>query len=132
MGWTPDSKAIVFYAQGGLHRIDVAGKAVSAIPFHVKGARTNLPAVRLSVEVAAPEFAVKMLRGVTVSPQGDAVAYSTLGRIYVRSLPEGRPRRLTGEERRFEFMPAWSRDGKSIAYVAWDDTELGEDLRGQT
>lgn len=125
MAWLPDSSAIVFYAKGGFHRIAVATKAVADIPFHVQGERKIMPAVRFPVEVAPAEFDVKMLRGVTVAPQGDAVAYSALGHIYVRALPEGKPRRLTADEAHFEFMPAWSRNGDSIAYVAWDDEELG-------
>lgn len=124
LAWTPDAKSIVFYAKGGLHRIDVGTKAVTEIPFHVKSERTVMPAVRTPIEVAPAEFDVKMLRGVVVSPNGDAVAYSALGHLYVRALPEGQPRRVTTDERHFEFMPAWSRDGVSLAYVAWDDEEL--------
>jgi len=125
MAWTPDSKSILFYAKGGLHRIDTATKAVAAIPFHVRGERKIMPAVRVPIEVAPAEFDVKMLRGVTVSPKGDAVAYSALGHLYVRSLPEGKPARVTKDDAHFEFMPAWSRDGGSLVYVAWSDEELG-------
>jgi imidazolonepropionase-like amidohydrolase/Tol biopolymer transport system component len=125
MAWMPDSKAIVFYAKGGIRRIDLAEKTVSDIPFHVKGERKILPAVRVPIEVAPAEFDVKMLRGVAVSPKGDAVAYSALGHIYVRRLPDGKPERATQGDKRFEFMPSWSRDGQSIAYVSWDDEELG-------
>ena len=124
MAWTPDSRSIVFYARGGLHRIDLATRTVTPIPFRVRSQRRQMAAVRFPVEVAPAEFDVKMLRGVSVSPGGDAVVYSALGHLYVRSLPEGPSRRLTTDERRFEFMPAWSRDGKSVAYVGWDDEEL--------
>ena len=125
MAWLPNSQAIIYYAKGGIHRLDLATKAVSDIPFHVKGDRQIMPAVRVPIEVAPAEFAVKMLRGVTVSPKGDAVAYSALGHLYVRALPAGQPRRVTTDSRHFEFMPAWSRDSASLVYVAWDDEELG-------
>ncbi|MCW5557495.1 MAG: PD40 domain-containing protein, partial [Verrucomicrobiae bacterium] len=124
MAWTPDSKSIVFYARGGLHRLNVATREVAAIPFRVRSERQIMPAVRVPVEVAPDEFDVKMLRGVSVSPSGDAVVYSALGHLYRRPLPDGQPRRITTDERRFEFMPSWSRDGKWIVYVAWDDDEL--------
>jgi imidazolonepropionase-like amidohydrolase/Tol biopolymer transport system component len=124
MAWTPDSKSIVFYAKGGIHRIEVAEKKVADIPFHVKTERQIMPAVRVPIEVAPAEFDVKMLCGVTVSPKGDAAAYSALGHIYVRPLPEGQPSRLTQDGEHFEFMPAWSRDGQSLVYVAWDDENL--------
>lgn len=124
MAWTPDSKSMVFYARGGLHRIDVASGTVAPIPFRVRSTRQILPAVRFPIAVAPDQFDVKMLRGVVVSPTGDAVVYSALGHLYRRSLPDGTPQRLTQEQRRFEFMPSWSRDGKSIVYVSWDDEEL--------
>ncbi|MFM8360056.1 MAG: TolB family protein, partial [Verrucomicrobiota bacterium] len=124
LAWTPDSRSIVFYARGGLHRIEVASRTVTPIPFRVRGERRLQPAVRFPVEVAPAEFDVKMLRGVAVSPSGDAVVYSALGHLYRRSLPQGQPRRLTADAGHFEFMPSWSRDGKSIVYVAWNDDEL--------
>ncbi len=125
LAWLPGSDAIVYYAQGKIHRLDIASKAVTEIPFHVKGDRTLMPTVRVPVDVAPLEFDVKMLRGVTVSPKGDAVAYSALGHLYLRSLPEGQPTRITTDTNHFEFMPSWSRDGSSLVYVAWDDEELG-------
>ena len=125
LAWMPDSQAIVFYAKGGIHRLSLADHKVSDIPFHVKGERKIMPAVRVPIEVAPATFDVKMLRSVAVSPQGDAVAYSALGHIYIRPLPEGQPSRLTKDDQHFEFMPSWSRDGKSIVYVAWDDEALG-------
>ena len=124
MAWTSDSKFIVFYARGGIHRIDVSNQETVSIPFRVRSQRLIQPAVRFPVEVAPETFDVKLLRGVTVSPSGAAVAYSALGHIYRRDLPNGEPRRITNDGQRFEFMPAWSRDGKSIVYVSWDDEEL--------
>ncbi|NIS31877.1 MAG: hypothetical protein GWN79_11210, partial [Actinobacteria bacterium] len=32
IAWTPDSAAIVFWSGGGFHRVDVASRAVTAIP----------------------------------------------------------------------------------------------------
>ena len=46
ISWTPDSKSIVFWAGGGIHRIDVASGAVTDIPFHVAGTRFVEDAVR--------------------------------------------------------------------------------------
>jgi imidazolonepropionase-like amidohydrolase len=60
-----------------------------------------------------------------VSPKGDAVVYSALGRLYVKKLPDGAPRRLTSQTDHFEYYPSWSRDGRSIVYVSWDDQKLG-------
>lgn len=125
MAWTPDGSSIVFWSGGKIRRIDVATKDVREIPFHVKGTRRVTRALRTPVEVAPADFDVKMLRWVEVSPSGDAVVYSALGHLYVRALPEGKPRRVTSQENHFEYYPSWSRDGRSIAYVSWSDDELG-------
>jgi Tol biopolymer transport system component/imidazolonepropionase-like amidohydrolase len=125
IAWTPDAKSIVFWAKGGLHRVDVAGGAASDIAFHVKGEREVTEALRFRVPVAPDSIHAKMLRWVTVSPQGDRVAYSALGHIWVKNLPGGRPRRLTKAEDRWEFYPSWSRDGKSLVYVTWNDARMG-------
>jgi Tol biopolymer transport system component/imidazolonepropionase-like amidohydrolase len=125
MAWTPDNKSIVFWAGGKIHRIDVASKQVTNIPFHVKSSRRAQEAVRFPVEVAPKNFDVKMLRWVRTSPNGKQVLYSALGYLYVKDLAGGTPRRLTKQTDHFEFYPAWSRDGKSIVYVTWNDEKFG-------
>ncbi|HYI10088.1 MAG TPA: amidohydrolase family protein [Thermoanaerobaculia bacterium] len=125
IAWTPDSKSLVFWAGGGIHRVDVASKQVANIPFHVTGTRRVQEAIRFPVAVAPEKFDVRMLRWVEVSPRGNQVAYQALGYIYIRDLPNGSPRRLTKQNDHFEFYPAWSRDGRSIAYVTWNDETLG-------
>ena len=125
MAWTPDNRSIVFWAGGRIHRIDVATKTVSSIPFRVRDSRRIQEAVRFPVSVAPQTFDVRMLRWVEVSPRGNQVLYQALGHIYVRDLPDGTPRRLTRQTDHFEFYPSWSRDGRSIVYVTWNDDALG-------
>lgn len=125
MAWTPDSNQIVLYAKGTIQRVNIASGKTTPIPFHVKDTREVREAVRFAVDVAPTQFDVKCLREVAVSPDEAAVVYQALGKLWTRSLPEGTPRRLTNEEQRFEFYPSTSRDGSKIAYVTWDDEELG-------
>ncbi|MEZ4320913.1 MAG: amidohydrolase family protein [Myxococcota bacterium] len=129
--WTPDGKAVVIWAQGGLWRVDVdvAGTgpgAASRIPFHVADTREVREPLRFPVTVAPDRFDVKMLRGVRTSPDGSAVVFEALGHLWVRTLPEGEPKRLTKDDGVRELEPSWSRDGKQIVYVAWSDAGLGE------
>jgi imidazolonepropionase-like amidohydrolase/Tol biopolymer transport system component len=134
IAWTADNKSVVLWAGGKIRRVDVAGKQVAEIPFRVKDTRKAATAVRLPVDVStgqvnsrssASTFPVKMLRWVSVSPNGKRVAYSALGYVYVKDLPGGAPRRLTKQTDHFEFFPSWSRDSQSIVYASWNDDSLG-------
>jgi len=122
--WTPDDAAIIFWAGGKLKKIDVASKAVTEIPFHVKDTREITEAVRFPIEVAPTSFKLKDLRFVEVAPQGDRVVFQALGRLWVRDLPEGTARRLTTQTDHWELYPSFSRDGRSIVYTTWDDDKL--------
>ncbi|HYC95048.1 MAG TPA: amidohydrolase, partial [Sphingomicrobium sp.] len=124
MSWTPDSKSIVFWAKGGIHRVDVASNQVREIPFHVTGTRFVENAVRQSHEVAPASFKTKMVRFAQKSPDGSRIVYEALGNLWIAGADGSNPRRLTrGGE--FESYPTFSRDGRQIAYVAWDDDKAG-------
>lgn len=128
MSWTPDNRAIVFWAGGKIHRIDVASKAVSEIPFHVADTRRVQETVRFPVEVAPDQFDVKMVRWAQTSPDGSKVVFEALGNLWIRDLRNdvaGTPRRLTRQSDHFELYPSWSRDGRAIVYTTWNDQDLG-------
>ncbi|MGV9008012.1 MAG: amidohydrolase, partial [Brevundimonas sp.] len=125
ISWTPDNSAIVFWAGGQIRRVDVATHAVADIPFHVADTRRVQDTVRFPVEVAPDRFDVKMIRWATTSPDGRQVVYEALGNLWIRDLPTGTPRRLTRQSDHFELYPSWSRDGRSIVYSTWSDTDLG-------
>jgi len=125
MSWTPDGKSIVVWAGGKIRRVDVATRAVETIPFRVQATREVAEAVRFPVEVAPETFRPTMLRGVEVAPDGKSVVFETLGRLWVRTLPDGAPRRLTRQDGQMEAFPAFSRDGRWIAYATFDDQQLG-------
>jgi imidazolonepropionase-like amidohydrolase/Tol biopolymer transport system component len=124
MSWTPDGKSIVFWAKGGIHRVDVASRQVSEIPFHVTGTRFVEDAVRQQKDVAPASFRTRMVRFAQTSPDGSRIVYEALGNIWIANGRGNNSRRLTrGDE--FESYPTFSRDGRSIAYVAWDDDKAG-------
>ncbi len=125
MAWTPDDKAMFLWAGGRILRVDMASGTATEIPFHVTTTRQITDAVRFPQQVAPAQFHTKMLRWVRVAPQGDRVVYQALGHLYVKALPNGAPKRLTTQTDHLEFYPSWSRDGRSIVYVTWDDSLLG-------
>ncbi len=123
--WTPDNQAIVFWAAGKIHKVDIKSGKVANIPFNIDVEKKITPAVRFAVDVAPETFDVKMIRWAQLSPQGDKIAYQALGKIYLRDVDSGKRKRLTKQKDQFEFYPTFSRDGKKIAYVTWDDQRLG-------
>lgn len=124
ISWTPDNRFIVFWAGGKIKRIDVATKAISDIPFHVTGTRFVEDAVRQQKSIEPASFDVKMTRFAHASPDGRRVVYEALGHLYVKDVAGGAPRRLTKSDE-MESYPTWSRDGRQIAYVGWDDDKAG-------
>ena len=122
--WTPDDSAIVIWAGGKLRKVDVASKSATDIPFHVADTRAVTEAVRFPIEVAPNTVSARMLRFVEVSPAGDKVLFQALGRLWIRDLPEGKPRRLTTQTDHWEVYPSFSRDGKNVVYTTWDDDKL--------
>jgi Tol biopolymer transport system component len=109
MDWTPDSQHLVFWAGGGIRRIDVGSGEVSGIPFRVQDRRTVYAPPRPAVEVAPAEFDTHMARNAEVAPDGSAIVFETAGKIYVRALPDGAPARLTRDDGdHFEYDPSWS------------------------
>jgi imidazolonepropionase-like amidohydrolase/Tol biopolymer transport system component len=125
MAWTPKDDALVYWAGGKLRRVEIKTAKSSVIPFRVRAKRTIREALRSPIEVHPKRFHTKMLRDVEVAPDGKAVVYQALGHVWIRELPEGKPRRLTSDDDVFEFEPTFSRDGRSVLYVAWNDERLG-------
>src|ERR1044071_8573049 len=70
-----------------------------------------------------------MIRFATYSPDLRRVAFEALGKVWVGDVTaeEGAiaPHRLSKSSDR-EYFPAFSPDGKWIAYVTWNDTSYGQ------
>ena len=124
MAWTPDNRDIVFWADGGIKRVNVASRAVSDIPFRVTGSRFVADAVRFQQDAAPDSFQTRALRFVTVRPGGNSVVFEALGKLHVRDMATGSTRALTGDTDRMQSYPTFSRDGSQLAWVEWDDQDL--------
>ena len=125
MDWSPDSNSIFFWARGKIHRFNVAEDNIDHIEFRVTDTRPVLDAPRQVTDVSPDQFDVKMPRFVEVSPDGRTVLLESLGKIYTRNLHTGEVTRLTqlADDIR-ELQPSFSRDGRSVVFVAWDDAAL--------
>jgi imidazolonepropionase-like amidohydrolase/Tol biopolymer transport system component len=126
MAWTPDSDGLVFWSGGKINKLSLDSKKAKVIDFHVKTTKKIQTAVRFPQDLDQKSFDTKMLRDVKVSPNGKLVVYESMGHLYTKSLPKGKPKRLTKQKSQFELNPSFSRDGKKIVYVSWDDKNLGQ------
>jgi hypothetical protein len=122
--FTHDSEAVMIAYGGKLHRIDVATGEDVIIPF---AARVNVdlgPFAYSRHRVINDSLTVGYIRSPAVSPDGKALVFQALQRLYMMALPQGRPRPLV-KQPYGQFHPAYSPDGKWIAYVTWSDVEGG-------
>jgi Tol biopolymer transport system component/imidazolonepropionase-like amidohydrolase len=127
--FTPDGRSLIVPIGGGIHRVDFATGESTPIPFSVTVRAEVAPRVYTPVRVDDGDTVrARLIRWPTVAPDGQRLAFSAMNRLYVMDLPAGTPRLLTprpagsgseGPSSEGEFMPAWSPDGQSIAYVTW-------------
>ncbi|MDE0877272.1 MAG: amidohydrolase family protein [Sphingomonas bacterium] len=126
MAWTPDAASVVFWAGGKIMRVGADGSDARAIPFSINDTRLVIDATHPQVAVAPDSFSTKMPRWASVSPDGRTVVYETLGKLWVKPVAGGTPKRLvSGDGDAFELWPSWSRDGRQIVFVGWTDAGLG-------
>lgn len=125
LAWTPDNKALVFWAGGEIKKLSVADKKVATVPFSVDTTKQIQTAVRIKQDLDQEQFNTKMLRFVQVSPDGKQAVFSALGYLYITDVSNPKPRRLTKQSTDFEYYPQFSRDGKELVYVSWNDSQQG-------
>jgi len=122
--WTPDGKSIVIWGEGKIWRVDVANCEGAPVPFTAHVEQTVNDALRFPQHVYTPEFQVKALRSVAVSPDGKRTVYTALGHLYIKDLSGGDAKRVTSSEA-LEFAPKWSADGQWIVHTTWTDEAYG-------
>jgi tricorn protease len=101
--------ALVYEQFGSLHLYDLATHQEHAVPVTIRGDLPNL-APRLG------SVAAKEVQNVAVSPTGARILAEAHGDIFSVPAEKGDTRNLTRTPGSAERDPAWSPDGKSIAY----------------
>jgi len=125
MDWSPDSESLYFWASGQIHRVDIADGNVEHIDFKIRDTRTVMDAPRPQVAVSPDTFKTKMPRYANVSPDGKTTVFESLGKLYTQT-SRGMPKRLTDlPDTLREIDPNWSRDGKTLVFATWNDSDLG-------
>jgi imidazolonepropionase-like amidohydrolase len=122
--WTPDGRSIVLYSAGGFWRVDVASGRASRIPFQASVSTIVTHAVRFRQTLDTDRFPVRQIAWPSSAPDGKSLAFSALGRIWRYDVATRNAHALTPEGQR-AFAPAWSPDGRWLAYVTWHDSVGG-------
>ena len=135
--WTPDSRALITSYGGRIMRVEVPSGEAAEIPFTARVAQELGPLVKFDYPINDSTLTVSQIRGARPSPDGSTLAFTALDRLWTGTLPEpggtqteGYPlvrdlRRLTSSTD-VEHGPAWSPDGRHIAYVTWNDSTGGD------
>lgn len=123
--WMPGDQQIVIWSGGKILKIDISKtNTATEIPFSCAVKERITDAVRFKQNINPDVFNVNVIRHATTSPDGKMMVFNALGYCWKKNLPDGKPERLTtGSD--FEFEPAFSPDGKTLAYVTWNDTAMG-------
>jgi tricorn protease len=116
-------EAIVFMNGGWLYRLDLETGGVARIPIEIGN---DLPATVPHWEDASDNIAA-----VTVSPNGKRVVFEARGDLFSVPARDGATRNLTATQGVRESAPAWSPDGRWIAYYSDASGEMELYVRAQ-
>jgi len=123
MTFTPDSKAVLATWDGKFWRVPIDGSTTTEIPFEADVDVHLGPQVNFKYPISDdPEAIISQIRDAVPSPDGEHIVFTALNELYIMSIPDGEPRKLTSLSS-VEAQPVWSPDGQSIAFVTWDGTE---------
>ena len=117
----PDGKSLIVPIGGKINRVDFDnGKAV-AVPFTANVQAEIAPRVYFEHRVdESPDVRARLIRWPELSPDGKRLVFNAFNKLWLMDYPSGTPKRLTNSNVA-EFMPAWSPDGRYIAYVTWTE-----------
>ena len=119
--FTADGRAVLAAFGGKIHRLAIDSGRDVVIPFEVDVAMAVPVPLHQSVAVDSGAVRARVLLQPSVSVEGQ-VAFSTLAALYLASADGRVVRRVTTSAHPREFMPAWSPDGRWLAFVTWDST----------
>lgn len=123
--WTPDAESVVVWAQGKLWRVDMASGQAANIPFSAQVEQAVAQPLRFEQPLEGDSFQPRMIRDVATSPDGRTLVFHAVGKLWKKTLPDGRPERLGTDDVHAEYQPSFSPDGRKLLYTTWSDAGMG-------
>lgn len=116
--FTPDGESLVLSYGGKIRRVRISNGESTVIPFSARVVQQLGPLLDFPERIDDGSVRVRVIQSPVQSPDGKRLAFSALAGIWVMDLPAGTPRRVTPGDVA-AFQPAWSPDGRWLAYVTW-------------
>ncbi len=117
----PDGESVFLEWNGRIHRLGMDDESDHLVPFEADVSLAVEPRLEFPRRVETGPVSARRAQHLAVAADG-RVAFSTLARIWIADQDSETPERLTDTERSREFSPAWSPNGRWIAFVTWDAT----------
>lgn len=125
MSFTPDSQHILTTYGGEIYRIPINGGSAQKIPFEVEETIALGPQLQFDYPIEDdPTFEITQIRDPKMAPNGTAITFTAIDRLYVMDLKTKNIKRLTSFNH-VEAQPTWSPNSQEIAFVVWDENAAG-------
>ena len=118
--FAPDGQSLFFTADGGIRRISIETGEVADIPFSADVALGLGPSLQFPWRLGLGPVKARLIRAPVLSPDGAQAAFSAFNRIHLHEIEGGATTALSPEGLE-AFHPAFSPDGKQVAFVSWSD-----------
>lgn len=119
--FSPDSKYIYVNCKGKIHRINVETVNDQIIPFRTRISVSLGHFDYHTFKIDHSNFKIKYARWAQKSADGSRIVFTSLNKVYIKDLPNGKPHLLTDQPYE-QCEPNFSADSKWITYVTWCDT----------